>query len=87
MFRAPCYTCYTSTAFSAAVMFPTLLPLCLFRVCLHGSGGSQVGEVTRGGLPHLLCKCDQILIMRDYMDRWLPHLNGLGSPTSMQTGP
>ena len=73
-------------AFSAAVIFSYSSSLCLFRVCLHGGGGPQVGEVTHGGSPHLSCKCDHIK-MRDYMDRWLPHLNGLGSPTSMQTGP
>ena len=38
------------------------------RACLHGGGGPQVGEVTRGGSPHLSCKRDQIK-MRDYMDR------------------
>ena len=31
----------------------------------HGGGGAQVGEVTRDGLPHLTCKCDQIK-MRDH---------------------
>ena len=36
--------------------------------CLHGGGGPQVGEVTRGGPPHLSRKRDQIK-MRDYMDR------------------
>ena len=36
--------------------------------CLHGGGGSQVGEVTRGWSPHLPCKRDQIK-MRDYMER------------------
>ena len=39
----------------------------LFRAYLHGGGGPQVGEVTRGGSPHLSCKCDQIE-MSDYMD-------------------
>ena len=39
-----------------------------FRACLHEGGGSRVGEVTRGGLPHLACKRDHIK-MRDYMDR------------------
>ena len=33
-------------------------------------GGPQIGEVTRGGLPHLTCKRDHIK-MRDYMDRWV----------------
>ena len=32
--------------------------------CLHEGGGSQVGEVTRGGSPHLACKRDKIK-MRD----------------------
>ena len=40
----------------------------LFRACLHGGGGPQVGEVTCGGSPYLSCKRDQIK-MRDYMDR------------------
>ena len=39
-----------------------------FRVCLHGGGGPQIGEVTRGGSLHLSCKRDKIN-MRDYMDR------------------
>ena len=39
-----------------------------FRVCLHGGGGSQIGEITRGGSPHLSCKRDKIN-MRDCMDR------------------
>ena len=38
------------------------------RVCLHGGGGPQIGEVTCGGSPHLSCTRDQIK-MRDYMDR------------------
>ena len=41
-----------------------------FRARLHGGVGSQVGEVTHGGSPHLPCKHDQIK-MRDYMDRRL----------------
>ena len=28
------------------------------RACLHGSWGPQIGEVTCGGSPHLLCKRD-----------------------------
>ena len=40
----------------------------LFRTCLHGGGGPQIGEVTCGGSPHLSCKRDQIK-MRDYVDR------------------
>ena len=27
---------------------------------LHGGGGPQIGEVTRGGSPNLSCKRDQI---------------------------
>ena len=38
--------------------------------CLHGGGGPQIGEVIRGGSPHLSCKLDQIK-KRDYMDRWI----------------
>ena len=30
--------------------------------CLHEGGGSQVGEVTRGGSPHLACKRNQIKV-------------------------
>ena len=60
----------------------------LFKACLHGGGGpqvGQVGEVTRDGSPHLSCKCDQIE-MSDYMDgrvtppTWVTYL---GSPTSI----
>ena len=50
------------------------------RASLLGGGGPQVGEVTRGGSPHLSCKPDQIK-MTDYMDRrvasGLRHLSGL----------
>ena len=38
------------------------------RARLHGGGGPQTGEVTRGGLPHLSCKSNHIK-MRDFMDR------------------
>ena len=45
------------------------------RACLHGGGGHQTGEITRGGSPHLSCKrphpsckSDHIKI-RDFMDR------------------
>ena len=42
-----------------------------------GGGVEQVGEVTRGGSPHLSCKRNQIKI-RDYMvDRRVTHLSGL----------
>ena len=51
----------------------------MFRAFLHEGGGSQVGEVIRGGSPHLSCKRkrealsslgkrDQIK-MRDFIDR------------------
>ena len=39
----------------------------LFRACLHGGGGPQVGVVTCGGSPHPSCKRDRIK-MKDYMD-------------------
>ena len=51
-------------------------------------GGPQLGEVTCGRSPHLLCKRDQMK-MRDYMDRQViyptkaGYLNYLGSPTSI----
>ena len=54
----------------------------VFRACLHGGGGPQIGEVTCGGSPHLSRKRDQIK-MRDYVDRRvtqqseLPHLPGV----------
>ena len=38
------------------------------RACLHGGGGSQIGEVTCGGSLHQSCEHDHIR-MRDYMDR------------------
>ena len=38
------------------------------RVCLHGGGGPQVGEVTCSGLPHQSCKRDQIK-RRDCIDK------------------
>ena len=40
----------------------------LLRAWLHEGGGPQVGEVTRGKLPHLTYKRDHIK-MRDYMDK------------------
>ena len=48
----------------------------LFRACLHGGGGPQIGEGTCRGSPHLSCKGDQIK-MRDYMDRRVTHQSGL----------
>ena len=61
------------------------------RASLLGGRGPQVGEVTRGGSPHLSCKPDQIK-MTDYMDRRVAPPKRvtsptLGSPTSMLTGP
>ena len=55
-----------------------------FRVCLHGGGGLQIGEVTCGEPPYLSCKRDQIK-MRDYMDRrvtrtWAGYLTYLLPP-------
>ena len=38
------------------------------RACLYGDEGLQIGEVTCGGSPYLLCKRDQIE-MRGYVDR------------------
>ena len=38
------------------------------RACLHGGGGSQIGDVTCVWSPHISCKRDKIK-MRDYMDR------------------
>ena len=43
-------------------------PGLFLRACLHGGVGPQIGEVTRGGWPHLLGKSDHIK-MRDFMDR------------------
>ena len=50
------------------------------RACLHGGGGSQIGEVTCGGSPHLSYKRDQIK-MRDYMDRRVTTPKRVTSPT------
>ena len=45
------------------------MPICdILWACLHGGGGTQIGEVTWGGSPNLSCKRDQIK-MGDYMDR------------------
>ena len=51
-----------------------------FRACLHGGGGSQVGEVTCSGSPHLSCKRDKIK-MRDYKDKWVTSPKLFTSPT------
>ena len=42
--------------------------------------GPQVGEKTRGGLPHLTCKRDHIK-MRDHMDRQVTPPKRVTSPT------
>ena len=54
-------------------------PTSPLRACLHEGGGLQVGEVTRGGLPHLTCQRDHIK-MRDYMDRWVTPPKWVTSP-------
>ena len=50
------------------------------RARLHGGGGPQISEETRGRSPHLSCKHDQIK-MRDYMDRWVTPSKQVTSPT------
>ena len=50
------------------------------RACLHGVGGPQVSEVTRGGSPRLTFKRDHIK-MRDYMDRRVTPPKQVTSPT------
>ena len=55
-------------------------PQSLRPVYMEGGGGPQIGEVTRGGSPHLSCKRDQIK-MRDYMDRRVTPLKRVTSPT------
>ena len=50
------------------------------KACLHEGGGPQVGHVTCGGLPHLTCKRDHI-IMRDCMDRRVTSPKRVTSPT------
>ena len=59
---------------------PNSLSICFFGICLHGSGGPQMGEVTCGESPHLSCKLDQIK-MRDYMDRRVTPPKRVTSPT------
>ena len=51
-----------------------------FSVCLLVGGRPQVGEVTRGGSPHLSCKRDQIK-MRDDMDGRVTPPKRVTSPT------
>ena len=58
----------------------TILQPTLARACLHKGGGTQVGEVTCGGLPHLTFKRDHIK-MRDYMDRQVTPPKQVTSPT------
>ena len=48
----------------------------VFRACLQGGGGPQIGEVKCGRSPHLSCKRDQIK-MRDYVDWRVTHQSGL----------
>ena len=48
--------------------------------CLHGGGGPQVSEITRGGSPRLTCKRDHIKL-RDYMDRRVTSPKRFTSPT------
>ena len=43
----------------ASMYVDYLQPTFSLRVCLHGGGGPQIGEVTYGGSPHLTCKRDQ----------------------------
>ena len=50
------------------------------RVCLHGGGGLQIGEVTCSGSPHLSCKRDRIK-MKDYIKRWVTRPKRFTSPT------
>ena len=52
-----------------------------FMACLHEGGGPQIGEVTRGGSPHLSCKRGQIK-MRDFYGQ-VGYLTWLGSPNFM----
>ena len=52
----------------------------LLRASLYGGGRPRVGEVVRGGSPHLSFKRDQIK-MRDYMDRRFTLTKRVSSPT------
>ena len=51
------------------------------RAYLHGGREPQVGEVICGGLPHLTCKRDHIIKMRDCMDRRVTPPKRVTSPT------
>ena len=62
---------------SHAVAYPTRGSL---RASLHGGGGPQVREVTRGSSPHRSCKRDQIK-MSDYMNRRVIPPKRVTSPT------
>ena len=53
----------------------------LLRACLNGVGGPQASEVTSGGSLHLPCKCNQIIKMRDYVDRRVTPPTRVTSPT------
>ena len=59
---------------------PTPLRSAKLMACLQGGGGPQVGEVTRGGSPHLSCKRDQIKI-RDHMESRFTQPKRVTSPT------
>ena len=48
---------------------------------LSGGGGPQIGEVTCGGSPHLSCKHELIIKMRDYIDRQVTPSKHITSPT------
>ena len=52
----------------------------LVRACLHGGKGTQIGETTCGGSPHLSCNHDRIK-MRGYMDRRVTPPKRVISPT------
>ena len=56
------------------------------RACLHGGGGPQIGEVTRGESPHLTCKRDEIK-MKDYMDGQVTPPKRVASSTLYQGSP
>ena len=53
---------------------------CQLRVCLHGGGGPQIGEVTCGGSPHLSCKRHEIK-MRDSIERQVTPPKRVTSPS------
>ena len=51
------------------------------KACLHGGGRPQIGEVTCGGSPHLSCKRNDEIKMRDYIDRRVIPPKQVTSPT------